>query len=623
MLNKDFIQKSNETRRSTRSRAPTARTNYIQLGGNPTQLPTLSFMAMAAVACKTCKQSYQEKEDGTKYCLCTYKKTLDKQNINYDNNTQITVESALEETHSEREDHNNNFRNQTDGNNSISLPPFVEDEPDLPNSIEFTSENQSVTGNDPRDMMSNTLRNLEGFSQDNRGYRDSTITLPSPLRNPPQAVSDHNQSSKVNFSGSGYAKSKRDENEINDKREGMLKNIMRSVAEQQAIHSEHLQKNREFMENQDRRLSLLQEMVEQRDNDQDFYRKNINYPHYSKPSLTQNPNHRINQNETKNITRRSYSPSTTTVGEVDHDLRNDGLVGLLHSSNDEVDDEDAGTGKAHNFKQVYKNKLKVSKPAKFRGDGEMLPEFEKNFHHYIEWEGVAETDAVILIRFLLEEEAKDFYDAMSQEDKMDVKTIFLKLRERFCPRSFKLIVHEKLCSDKQRDNETIDEFISRFNRMTQVIDLSEDQKIAQFITNLTNTLREHVIVSNPKTLAQAYEMARVKFAAQRHNNGSLEEQMKKMIQLQEKYLKKDTDGKFEKESTVAFLKSEIEELKRSIPSQINQILDQPNDSLTRYEIPKGGYGLSSRPEHPQSQKDHDNLYYYRRNYRESTKNHGN
>ena len=69
--------------------------------------------------------------------------------------------------------------------------------------------------------------------------------------------------------------------------------------------------------------------------------------------------------------------------------------------------------------------------------------------------------------------------------------------------------------------------------MTQVIDLSEDQNITQFITNLTKTLRKHVIVSNPKTLAQAYEIARVKFAAQRHNNGSLEEQMKKMIQLQE------------------------------------------------------------------------------------------
>ena len=166
---------------------------------------------MAAVACKTCKQSYQEKEDGTKYCLCSYKKTLDKQNINYDNNTQITVESALDETNSEREDHNKNFKNQTDGNNSISLPPFVEDEPDLPNSIEFTSENQSVAGNDLRGMMSNALRNLEGFSQDNRGYRDSTITLPSPLRNSPQAVSDHNQSSKVNFSGSGYARSRKDE----------------------------------------------------------------------------------------------------------------------------------------------------------------------------------------------------------------------------------------------------------------------------------------------------------------------------------------------------------------------------------------------------------------------------
>ena len=102
---------------------------------------------------------------------------------------------------------------------------------------------------------------------------------------------------------------------------------------------------------------------------------------------------------------------------------------------------------------------------------------KKKNHHYIEWEGVVEIDAVILIRFLLEEEAKDFYDTMSQEDKMDVNTIFTKLRERSCPRSFKLIVHERLCSDKQKDNETIDEFISRFNKMTQVIYLSEDQKL--------------------------------------------------------------------------------------------------------------------------------------------------
>ena len=71
------------------------------------------------------------------------------------------------------------------------------------------------------------------------------------------------------------------------------------------------------------------------------------------------------------------------------------------------------------------------------------------------------------------------------------------------------------------------------------------------------------------------------------------------------------------------MKSEKEELKRSIPGQINQILDQPNVSLTRYEIPKGGYGLSSRPENPQTKKDQDNSYYYRKNYRESTNDHGN
>ena len=77
----------------------------------------------------------------------------------------------------------------------------------------------------------------------------------------------------------------------------MLQNIIKSVAEQQAIHSEHLQKNREFMENQDRHLSLLQEMVERRANDEDQYRQNVDFPHFPEPSITRNSNLQIIQNE--------------------------------------------------------------------------------------------------------------------------------------------------------------------------------------------------------------------------------------------------------------------------------------------------------------------------------------
>ena len=87
------------------------------------------------------------------------------------------------------------------------------------------------------------------------------------------------------------------------------------------------------------------------------------------------------------------------------------------------------------------------------------------------------------------------------------------------------------------ENESIEEYITRFNKMTQMLELAESQKVALFIANLKGILKEHVIISNPLTLVRAFECARIKASAAQHNKESIEMQVKKLVNLHEETMK--------------------------------------------------------------------------------------
>ena len=156
------------------------------------------------------------------------------------------------------------------------------------------------------------------------------------------------------------------------------------------------------------------------------------------------------------------------------------------------------------------------------------------------------------------------------------------MRERFCPASFKLIQHEKFISSKQEEDEKIDDYISRFNKMAQILELQEGQLIAQFISNLKSSIKEDVMIHNPQTLAAAYERARVKAAAMGHNQNSLEMQMKKLIEMQKEQMKTAEKQKEEVQS-IAMIDQRIMRDIADVRQEMSTQRNRPNDSLDWYD----------------------------------------
>ena len=68
--------------------------------------------------------------------------------------------------------------------------------------------------------------------------------------------------------------------------------------------------------------------------------------------------------------------------------------------------------------------------------------------------------AVNLLPFHLEGEAMECFNSLEEGELKSLKKVFKKLQSRFCPASFKLIIHEKLCSEKMGENEKIEEYIT-------------------------------------------------------------------------------------------------------------------------------------------------------------------
>ena len=136
----------------------------------------------------------------------------------------------------------------------------------------------------------------------------------------------------------------------------------------------------------------------------------------------------------------------------------------------------------------YIRKPSVSPPLRYKGDGRLLGEYEIYFRRYAEYEGQMGEDAIKLLPFSLGGEALECYNTMTNIEKTSIDTIFKKLRDRFCPPSFKLLVHEELCSEKQKEGESVNDYIVRFNKMSQILDLPQEQQKAQFISNLKGDL---------------------------------------------------------------------------------------------------------------------------------------
>ena len=90
----------------------------------------------------------------------------------------------------------------------------------------------------------------------------------------------------------------------------------------------------------------------------------------------------------------------------------------------------------------------------------------------------------------------------------------------------------------------------------------ESQKVSEFIANLQGDLKEHLLINYPKNLEEAFQKARIKSAAQQHNNKKTEARIAILLELQ-------------KEQTKAT--SQIKKMADELKSEIS--VDMMQDSL--------------------------------------------
>ena len=125
----------------------------------------------------------------------------------------------------------------------------------------------------------------------------------------------------------------------------------------------------------------------------------------------------------------------------------------------------------------------MAQPDKFGGDGESCAEFENDFRGYVAWEEMSDDDAILMLHFCSIREARSYLGTLKRNDAQSINKVFKRLKERFFPTSFQLTIHERLCLDKQRPSESVDEYIARFTKMMLMLDLSKSQMNAMFTSN--------------------------------------------------------------------------------------------------------------------------------------------
>ena len=107
----------------------------------------------------------------------------------------------------------------------------------------------------------------------------------------------------------------------------------------------------------------------------------------------------------------------------------------------------------------------------------------------------------------LEEGAARWYKTLPKADKQDLETVFGKMREHFCPEGRRRLINQELLDMSQKDSESVESFIKRFETKAQLVDLTNESLISGFTRALRPDIKEWVMLSKPASLQAAFETA--------------------------------------------------------------------------------------------------------------------
>ena len=168
-----------------------------------------------------------------------------------------------------------------------------------------------------------------------------------------------------------------------------------------------------------------------------------------------------------------------------------------------------------------------------------------------------------MIAFYLTEQALREYKSMSAGEQDDLDAIYKRLRERFKSTGFKMIQQGRLMNATQKEDEGIDDFIERFERLADSIDTEPQQKLALFTRNAKKEIREVLITFGAGSTQEAYNRPRLKEASmmEREDKGATDTEPPKdktSLETSMKQVQKKIADSPAEETTIAAVNSYME-----------------------------------------------------------------
>ena len=152
---------------------------------------------------------------------------------------------------------------------------------------------------------------------------------------------------------------------------------------------------------------------------------------------------------------------------------------------------------------------RVGQPSKFSGDIKEFREFKQRFSNYALLTGKAGAEACQVCGTYLEGQAATWFSKLAMKDKEDLDLFFGLMEERFCPESHLSLVRQELSELRQKRDESMDDFIIRFEAKSRVIGATDDLLLAYFMNGVLADVRRDLLMSSPRTLGDAFHRAKL------------------------------------------------------------------------------------------------------------------
>ena len=151
---------------------------------------------------------------------------------------------------------------------------------------------------------------------------------------------------------------------------------------------------------------------------------------------------------------------------------------------------------------------------------EDINEWLSRFETLAKFHGWSNTKRFNALPLSLGGPAKAWFDTQSPETIASFKTLTDGLKARFGSQTLEFLFRQELYARKQGPKEPLSLYTEDIIKKSQRLALSDNDLMNVFINGLCDEIKNHVILNQPKSFAEAENLARLREAVSRNSGGS-------------------------------------------------------------------------------------------------------